>query len=162
MFRDKTVRIIPAHRAGGIPGHFLDLYIFGNLPLTTALRQGVFTAISGLCTCGLQNSNPHLWAAIPLAIIAMMMFIGGAMGSSAGGVKVNRVMLVYDGVKWWFRRFFVSSRVLVPFKSGGRTYPQEISELAISKNLLVMVLYVTDHLYCNDRDPSPVYHLIPP
>jgi trk system potassium uptake protein TrkH len=72
----------------------------------------------------------------------MMMFIGGAMGSTAGGVKINRVVLAFEGVKWWFRRFFVSSRVLVPFRSGGRTISKEISELAISKNLLVIVVYV--------------------
>ena len=35
----------------------------------------------------------------------MMMFIGGSMGSAAGGVKVNRLMLAYEGVKWWFRAF---------------------------------------------------------
>ena len=79
-----------------------DLYIFSSLPPTRqALRQGAFTAISGLCTCGLQNSEPHQWLAIPIAIVGMMMFIGGSMGSAAGGVKVNRVMLAYAGVKWW-------------------------------------------------------------
>jgi trk system potassium uptake protein TrkH len=114
----------------------------GNLPLATAFRQGAFTAVSGLCTCGLQNSDPHHWVVIPIAIVAMMMFIGGAMGSAAGGIKVNRVMLAYEGVKWWFRRFFVSSRVLVPLRFGGRTLSKEISELAISKNMLVIIVYV--------------------
>ena len=100
----------------------------------------------------------------------MLMFIGGAMGSSAGGVKVNRVMLVYDGVKWWFRRFFVSSRVLIPLKSGGRTLSKEISEMAISKNLLVIVMYVitifiativTLHLYITSfRLEEVVFELV--
>ncbi|MFA4848678.1 MAG: potassium transporter TrkG [Methanoregula sp.] len=142
MLRDPIVKILLLIALVGSLITSLDLFIFGNLPITTAFRQGVFTAVSGLCTCGLQNSNPHYWAAIPIAVVAMMMFIGGAMGSSAGGVKVNRVMLVYDGVKWWFRRFFVSSRVMIPLKSGGHTLSKETSELAISKNLLVIVLYV--------------------
>jgi trk system potassium uptake protein TrkH len=72
----------------------------------------------------------------------MMMFIGGAMGSAAGGVKLNRIMLAYEGIKWWFRRFFVSSRVLVPLRFGGKTLSKEISELAISKNMLIIVMYV--------------------
>jgi trk system potassium uptake protein TrkH len=70
------------------------------------------------------------------------MFIGGAMGSASGGVKVNRVMLAYEGVRWWFRRFFVSSRVLIPLRFGGKNLSKEISELAISKNMLVIVIYV--------------------
>ncbi|PKL70543.1 MAG: cation transporter [Methanomicrobiales archaeon HGW-Methanomicrobiales-1] len=170
MLRDPTVRILLLIAVVGSVITSLDLFYFGNLPLTTAFRQGVFTAVSGLCTCGLQNSNPHLWAAIPIAVIAMLMFIGGAMGSSAGGVKVNRIMLIADGVKWWFRRFFVSSRVLVPLKSGGRTLSKEISELAITKNLLVVVLYVitifiativTLHLYITSfRLEEVVFELV--
>jgi trk system potassium uptake protein TrkH len=64
------------------------------------------------------------------------------MGSAAGGIKVNRLIIAYEGVKWWFRRFFVSSRVMIPLRFGGKTLSKEISELAISKNLLVIVVYV--------------------
>jgi trk system potassium uptake protein TrkH len=127
-------------------------------------------AVSGLCTCGLQNSNPHAWAVIPLAVVTMMMFIGGAMGSAAGGVKVNRIIMVYEGMKWWFRRFFVSSRVMVPLRFGGRTVSKELSELAISRNLLVIVVYVltifiatilTLHLYITSfRLEEVVFELV--
>jgi trk system potassium uptake protein TrkH len=142
MFRDKTVKILLLIALAGSLIVSWDLYIFGNLPIATAVRQGAFTAVSGLCTCGLQNSELNTWVVIPIAIVAMMMFIGGAMGSAAGGIKVNRVMLAYEGVKWWFRRFFVSSHVLVPLRFGGRTLSKEISELAISRNMLVIVVYV--------------------
>jgi trk system potassium uptake protein TrkH len=142
MFRDQTVKMLLLIALAGSLVTSWDLFIFSNLPVTTAFREGFFTAVSGLCTCGLQNSNPHHWAVIPIAVVAMMMFIGGAMGSAAGGIKVNRVMLAYEGVKWWFRRFFVSSNVLVPFRFGGKTLSKEISELAISRNLLVIVVYV--------------------
>ena len=142
MFRDQTVKMLLVIALTGSFVTSWDLFIFGNLPVGTAFRQGVFTAVSGLCTCGLQNSDPHTWVAIPIAVVGMMMFIGGAMGSAAGGVKVNRVMLAYAGVKWWFRRFFVSSHVLVPLRFGRRILSKEISEMAISRNLLVIVVYV--------------------
>jgi trk system potassium uptake protein TrkH len=143
MVKDNTVRILFLIAGVGSLITSLDLFIFGDISLTTAFRQGVFTAVSGLCTCGLQNSNPHFWAIIPLSVVSMLMFIGGSMGSAAGGVKVNRLIIAYEGVKWWFRRFFVSSRVMVPLRFGGKTLSKEISELAISKNLLVIVVYVT-------------------
>jgi len=142
MLRDSTVRILLLIAVVGALIVSLDLFIFGNLTPWSAIREGAFTAISGLCTCGLQNSDPHYWASIPLAIVTMMVFIGGAMGSTAGGVKVNRLALVFEGVRWWFRRFFVSSRVLVPLRFGGRTLSKETSDLAITKNLLVIVIYV--------------------
>jgi trk system potassium uptake protein TrkH len=170
MFRDHTVRVLLLIAGIGSVITSLDLFIFGNISLATAFRQGVFTAVSGLCSCGLQNSNPHFWAIIPLSVVSMLMFIGGSMGSAAGGVKVNRLIIAYEGVKWWFRRFFVSSRVMVPLRFGGKTLSKEISELAISKNLLVIVVYVltifiatiiTLHLYITSfRLEEVVFELV--
>lgn len=141
MFRDRSMKFLLLIALAGSLITSWELYLFGNLPLTTSLRQGVFTAVSGLCTSGLQNSDPHQWPAIPIAVVAMMMLIGGTMGSAAGGIKVNRIMLAYEGVKWWFRRFFVSSNVLIPFRFGGKNLSKEISDLAISRNMLVIVVY---------------------
>nr|WP_319375598.1 TrkH family potassium uptake protein [uncultured Methanoregula sp.] len=142
MFHDRIVQVFLFIALAGSVITSLDLFISSNIPITTAFRQGVFTAVSGLCTCGYENAAPHSWVTIPLVVITMLMFIGGAMGSTAGGVKVNRVMLVFAGVRWWFRRFFVSSRVIVPLRFGGKSVSKKISDLAISNNLLVIVIYV--------------------
>ncbi len=142
MFKDPVVKVLLLIAIIGSAITSLDLYIFNNLPIGQAIREGVFCAISGFTTCGLQNSSIHLWATIPVAVVTMMMLIGGAMGSTAGGIKVNRVVLAYESVRWWFRRFFVSSMVIIPFKHEGRTLSKELSELEISKNMLVIVLYV--------------------
>jgi len=142
MFRDRTVRLLLLLAVAGSVITTVDMVIFTGLPVLTAVRQGVFMSFAAICTCGLQNSNPHFWAAIPLSVIAMLMFIGGAMGSTSGGVKVNRIALAFEGIRWWFRRFFVGSRVLVPLRFGDKTISREISDLAISKNMLVIVIYV--------------------
>ncbi|MDD1700183.1 MAG: TrkH family potassium uptake protein [Methanoregula sp.] len=142
MFRDQVLQVLLLIAAVGSAITSLDLFIFNNLSLEQAIREGTFCAISGFTTTGLQNSNPHLWAAIPIAVVTMMMLIGGAAGSTAGGIKVNRVMLAYDGVKWWLKRFFVSSRVLVPLRFEGRTFSREIADLEISKNMVVIMLYI--------------------
>ncbi|HNX17880.1 MAG TPA: TrkH family potassium uptake protein [Methanoregula sp.] len=142
MFRDNTVRLLILIALVGSAIVSLELYIFNGLSPLTALRQGAFISVSGLCTCGLQNADLHLWSVIPLAVISLLVFIGGAMGSLAGGIKVNRIALAYEGAKWWFRRFFVSSRVIIPFRFEGRTLSREMSEMEISKNMLVIALYV--------------------
>ncbi len=170
MFRDRTVRVLLFIALIGSLVTSLDLFMFSTITLPEAFRQGTFMAVSGLCTCGLQNSNPHAWAVIPLSVVTMLMFIGGAMGSAAGGVKVNRIIMAYEGIKWWFRRFFVSSRVTVPLRFGGKTISKELSELAISKNLLVIVVYVltifiatilTLHLYITSfRLEEVVFELV--
>ncbi len=161
MFRDKTVKMLFLIALAGSLMTSWDLYIFGNLPLATAFRQGIFTAISGLCTSGLQNSDPHHWVAIPIAVVAMMMFIGGAMGSAAGGIKVNRVMLAYEGVKWWFRRFFVSSHVLVPFRFGGQDpLKGDLGTGDLPEHARYRCL-CPDNICCDNCLPACLYYLFP-
>jgi len=142
MFRDQAVRVILLIAAAGSAVISLDLYVFGSLTAGQAVREGAFCVVSAITTSGFQNSNPHLWATVPIAVITLLVVIGGAVGSAAGGIKVNRVVLAYEGIRWWFRRFFVSSRVLVPLRFEGRTLSKEISDLEISRNMLVIVLYV--------------------
>ena len=141
FWKDPTVRLILALAVTGSLVISFNLFVFNEYPLTEAIRQGFFCTISGLTCCGLQNSS-LTWSPLPLLVIIMLMLIGGASGSTAGGIKVNRIILGYEGLVWWFRRFFVSSRVIVPFKHESKNIPRKISELELSKNMLIIVLWV--------------------
>jgi trk system potassium uptake protein TrkH len=141
FWKDPAVRLILALALIGSLAVSLNLYLLAEYPFKEAVRQGFFCTISGFTCCGLQNSS-LIWSPLPLLIVIMLMLIGGASGSTAGGIKVNRIILGYEGLIWWFRRFFVSSRVIVPFTHEGRNIPRKISELELSKNILIITLWV--------------------
>ncbi len=141
IWKDRVVQVILLLAAAGSVWVTLNLWLFSDLPVTMAIRQGVFCTVSGFTCCGLQNSSLD-WLPLPLMIIMMLMVIGGAAGSTSGGVKVNRFILTYEGLGWWFKRFFVRGTVMVPFSHGGRNYPKDFSELELSRNMLVIILYV--------------------
>jgi len=142
FFRDATVRLILAMAFLGSLFVSLELWLVSGLAPTTAIRQGFFVTISGFATCGLQNADPHFWSAAPIILVSMWMLVGGAAGSTAGGIKVNRLILGYQGLVWWFRRFFVRSNVIIPLKAWGRVVTREVSELEISKNVLIITLWI--------------------
>ncbi|OPZ43734.1 MAG: potassium transporter [Euryarchaeota archaeon ADurb.BinA087] len=141
FFRDSVVRLILALSLVGSLIVSLDLFLFSNLPLSEAIRVGTFCTISGYTCTGLQNSLLH-WIPLPLLVITLLMMIGGAAGSTSGGIKTNRVILGYEGLVWWFKRLFVRGSVIVPFKHEGRNIPTRISEVELSKNMLIIILYV--------------------
>lgn len=141
FFQDRVVWLILALALLGSLLVTLDLHIFNGFPLEIAVRQGFFCTVSGLTCTGLQNSNLH-WVAGPLIVITILMMIGGAAGSTSGGIKANRVILGYEGLVWWFRRFFSRGRMMVPFRHEGRVFPTRISEVELSRNMLIIVLYV--------------------
>jgi trk system potassium uptake protein TrkH len=141
FFRDPVVRLILALALIGSLIVSFNLFLFNSLPISEAIRIGAFCTISGYTCTGLQNSTLQ-WVALPLIVITLLMMIGGAAGSTSGGIKTNRVILGYEGLVWWFKRLFVRGNVIVPFKHEGRNIPTRISEVELSKNMLIIILYV--------------------
>jgi trk system potassium uptake protein TrkH len=115
--------------------------MLSELDLPTALHQALFMTASAVTTTGFQVVSPNEWASVTVLFLAMLMVIGGSSGSTAGGIKLSRVVLGFQSLVWWFRRMFVSGKVLVPFRYEGRVIPKNVADLEISRNMLVIMLY---------------------
>nr|WP_319377658.1 TrkH family potassium uptake protein [uncultured Methanoregula sp.] len=142
LFGDKQIKLFFIILAAGVALLTYDLIFFGNLDLLPAFRQGLFMAVSALTTTGFQVSDIHAWAGVTLLFLAMLTFIGGAVGSTSGGIKLDRVAFAYQALTWWFHRLYVSGKVLLPFKIEGRVIPRSTAELLAAKNMLVILLSV--------------------
>jgi trk system potassium uptake protein TrkH len=142
LFGDEQVKLFFALMLIGIVVLSYDFVFFGNMDYLPAIRQGLFMTVSALTTTGFQVGNPHAWASVTLLFLTMLVFIGGASGSTAGGIKLKRIALAYRALVWWFRRLFVSGKVLVPFRIEGRVIPRATAELETAKNMLVIILSV--------------------
>jgi trk system potassium uptake protein TrkH len=142
LFGDEQVKLFFLFTGIGVAVITYDLIFFGNLEFMVALKQGLFMTVSGLTTTGFQNADIHSWASITLFFLTLLTFIGGASGSSAGGIKLNRVALAFRTLFWWFRRLFVSGKVLLPFRIEGRVIPKATAELEAAKNMLIVILSV--------------------
>lgn len=119
-----------------------DLIRYGVMPPAEALRTGVFMTVSAITSTGFQNASVLPWPGVTVIILIMLMLIGGAAGSTAGGIKVDRVVLAYEGLIWWFRRSFTRRTAIIPFKHEGKSIPEKISEVELSKNMLVVILFI--------------------
>ena len=139
---DQQARLLFALIAIGIVVITWDLVMLSELDLPTALHQALFMTASAVTTTGFQVVSPNEWASVTVLFLAMLMVIGGSSGSTAGGIKLSRVVLGFQSLVWWFRRMFVSGKVLVPFRYEGRVIPKNIADLEISRNMLVIMLYL--------------------
>lgn len=142
LFGDEQVKLFLGFLLIGVAVLTYDLMFFEDLGLLLALEQALFMAVSAITTTGFQIANPHTWASVMLLFLAMIAFIGGCSGSTAGGVKLSRITLAIRALVWWFRRLFVSGKVLIPFKIEGRIIPKATAELEAAKNMLVIILSV--------------------
>jgi trk system potassium uptake protein TrkH len=71
----------------------------GYKSLYTALRESAFQVITIMTTTGYATSDFDLWPAFCKMILVILMFIGGSSSSTAGGIKVVRVLVFLKMIK---------------------------------------------------------------
>ena len=72
------------------------LYFTGTFEdFGTAMRHGIFQTVSIATTAGFTTHTYHLWPTFLPVLLLFMSFVGGCAGSTGGGLKVIRVLLLF-------------------------------------------------------------------
>ena len=100
-----------------------------------ALRYGAFQAASIITTTGFGTADYEVWPPLALVILFALFFVGGMAGSTGGGVKVVRVLLI---LKNSFRelRQLVHPQAILPIRLDHRVVPE-----GIIRNVLSFVVF---------------------
>lgn len=70
-------------------------FSIGNDTLYFSIKHAFFTIASVLTTTGFATLDYEKWGAVPIVIIFIAMLSGGNAGSTAGGVKVIRYVILF-------------------------------------------------------------------
>ncbi len=70
-----------------------------GLTFGEALRHSAFTVSSLISTTGFSTENFDLWPAFSKTVLVLVMFIGACAGSTGGGIKVSRIIVLCKGAK---------------------------------------------------------------
>ena len=95
------------------------LYISGTLNGSDSFSHGLFQAISITTTTGFATQNFASWPTFLPIMLLMFSFMGGCVGSTGGGIKAMRLMLIY---KQGLRELkqLVHPQAVIPLKIGKR------------------------------------------
>jgi trk system potassium uptake protein TrkH len=129
---------------------------------TDAVRDSVFQWISALSCTGFQSSGIGDWRAGGKLLISIGMVIGGAAGSTVGGIKIIRAYTIGRGIVWQFSRVFLPESAVVTAKINGRSLgraemEREFSEAAIVSLLWVGLLVASSVVMVNVSSPDFTY-----
>ena len=69
-----------------------------------SFREGFFQAISILTCTGFTSADYNLWPLSAILLIFLLMFAGGSTGSTSGGIKMARHLIVLKNIKNVFIR----------------------------------------------------------
>ncbi len=70
------------------------LYALPENGMVNSVRQGIFQTVSIATTAGFSTTDYSVWPAFVPVLLIFMSFIGGSAGSTGGGMKVIRVLLL--------------------------------------------------------------------
>ena len=71
--------------------------IYGSLSET--LRMSAFQVMSIMSTTGYATADFNLWPQFSRTVLLLLMFIGACAGSTAGGLKISRVIILFKSAK---------------------------------------------------------------
>ena len=63
-----------------------------------ALRHSAFTVASLISTTGFSTVDFNQWPELSRALLVIIMFIGACAGSTGGGIKVSRIIILFKGM----------------------------------------------------------------
>lgn len=109
-----------------------------------AFRSALFQVVSFITTTGLSNDNAGYWPHVTWVILGLLMFVGACAGSTTGGFKCVRGLMLLKVLRAEFRRILHPSAVL-PVKINGQSVPQSrlISLLGFFTLYILMLLVTT-------------------
>lgn len=113
--------------------------------LLYVIRDSGFQFVSALTCTGLYTVNVSAWTDSAKLLLSIAMIIGGAAGSTAGGIKLFRAILLTKGAGWRVKRSISFPRRVFIRRFGGRALPEKdaidlVNEAAIVSFIWVLML----------------------
>ncbi len=112
----------------------------------SALRHSFFQVVSLQTTTGFATADFDLWPAAARFLLVAIMFIGGCAGSTAGGIKVIRWILLAKVALYAVRRSF-NHHAVVGIKVGGRPVEPAVRDAAVAFSILWMGIFAVATLF---------------
>ena len=124
VFRDEELRLYFGFAIGAAALITWNTYsIYGNLADT--IRHAAFQVSSIMTTTGYTTTDYELWPAFSKGILLMLMVVGACAGSTGGGIKVARVLLLFKILQRNIRKILNPKKVMV-VRNNGRAVDERV------------------------------------
>jgi trk system potassium uptake protein TrkH len=122
-----------------------DYHPMVNGPAESAFRHGLFQVVSVITTTGFVTADFSSWTPFLKILFFGLFFLGGSAGSTAGGIKVMRHLLIIKNGILEFKRTLHANAV-IPVRYNNKTVREHIVYNIIAFFVLYMLLFIIGSL----------------
>ena len=113
--------------------------------LSDSLRFGFFQVISFVSTSGFASASFGNWPDFDRYVLFLLVFVGGCMGSAAGGLKVMRILVLFR-MTWAELRHTLHPHMVVSVRIDGLPVASKILGRILTYFFLYLLLFIVASL----------------
>lgn len=98
----------------------MDLTLNNITDVFNGVRYALFQVVSIMTTTGYTTTDMNKWPPLSKMVITALMFIGGNAGSTAGAIKVGRIVIMLKLIWHEISKLSLPRGAEKPFRIGGR------------------------------------------
>ena len=118
----------------------LDLMAKTGRSFGSAIEHAAFQVTTLISTTGYCTEDFDLWPPFCRCVLVLVMFLGGCAGSTAGGVKISRVVVLMKALRRDLRRVMHSREVRPITLDGQRVNEETVSSISVFFFAYTMIL----------------------
>ncbi len=141
LFKDQEFRLYIKIIAIATIAIAIDLWLVSYHSIGYSLRDAFFQVASIITTTGYSTADFDLWPTFSKGILLILMFIGASAGSTGGGIKVIRILIMMKLVKREVGKLY-HPRAMMPVKVNNKVIPSETVARVNSFLALYLLLFL--------------------
>ncbi|MCA9735627.1 MAG: TrkH family potassium uptake protein [Deferribacteres bacterium] len=145
-WKDPEVRVYLGIIAVGTLIVGIAVWFHTEYGLADNFRHSLFQVVSILTTTGYGTSDYELWGVTVHLLLFIFMFIGGCAGSTAGGMKIIRPLVLFKFSRAEVLRL-IHPQAVIPVRIGSMVIPHAIIATITGFFLFYMALFVVGTLF---------------
>ena len=125
---------------------FFTLLIFAGLlkwvpgGVEESFRNALFWVVSVMTTTGFATVDYLMWPPVLVILLFAVFFIGGSAGSTGGGLKVMRIVLLFKSGYYELKRM-VHPNAVIPLKFNRHVVDSRIMNNVLAFAVLYMIIF---------------------
>ena len=127
----------------------------GTYPVNEAFRKGIFEVVSIATTTGFTTADYANWPTFIPFLLLMSAFIGACAGSTGGGIKIIRMLLLYKQGSREIKRL-IHPNAVIPIKLGRKPVGSRVIDAVWGFLAAYVLIFAVLMLVCMALGEDPI------
>lgn len=132
---------------------FIGLLVTTQLKLEHAFREALFQVLTILTTTGYATADYLTWSPALTMIIFGLFFFGGSAGSTGGGIKIMRIVVLLKNSYYELKRL-VHPHAIIPVKFNNHSVDSKIVTNVLAFFIIYLVIFATSTVIFTLIEPN--------